>query len=313
MERRGARAGKIATSQTATLLDSGGLCRFEMCGLILNYMVQYYTARLDSSFAALADGTRRGVLEQCGHAECSITDLAEMFDMTLTGMRKHVGVLEQAGLVITEKVGRVRCCRIGARRLDEVATWIGTYHKLWDTRFRELDKVVEELKQKELQDGRTKDREAARRTTVERRSDREVIVTRSFDAPVRLVFEAWSNPELFQRWWVPKSMGMTLHACEMDVRTGGTYRLNFGDGMDFFGRYIEVTPPSRIVWTNDEGGENGSVTTVAFEEVDGRTLLVMSELYSSKDALAAEGGAADAMEETFGQLDQLLAMPGAEG
>jgi uncharacterized protein YndB with AHSA1/START domain len=147
---------------------------------------------------------------------------------------------------------------------------------------------------------------AAKRTTVERRSDRELVVTRSFDAPARLVFDAWSNPELFQRWWVPKSMGMKLHSCEMDVRTGGTYRLNFGDGMDFFGRYIEVTPPSRIVWTNEEGGENASITTVTFEENDGRTFLVLSELYPSKEALDAEGGAADAMQETFGQLDELL-------
>lgn len=101
-------------------------------------------------------------------------------------------------------------------------------------------------------------------------------------------------------------MGMKLHSCEMDVRTGGTYRLNFGDGMDFFGRYIEVTPPSLIVWTNEEGGENASVTTVTLEATDGRTLLVLSELYPSKEALDAEGGAADAMQETFGQLDELL-------
>ncbi len=149
--------------------------------------------------------------------------------------------------------------------------------------------------------------EAVNRTTVERRSDCEVVVTRWFDAPARLVFEAWSTPALFQRWWVPKSMGMTLHACEMDVRTGGTYRLSFGEGMDFFGRYVEVTPPSRIVWTNDEGGEQGSVTTVTFEETDGRTLLVMSELYPSKEAFDAEGGgAAEATHETFAQLDELL-------
>jgi uncharacterized protein YndB with AHSA1/START domain len=144
-------------------------------------------------------------------------------------------------------------------------------------------------------------------TKVERTSDREVVVTRTFDAPTHLVFEAWSTPELFRRWWVPKSMGMTLLSCEMDVRTGGTYRLSFGEGMDFFGRYLEVTPPSRIVWTNDEGGEDGSVTTVTLTEQDGRTLLVVSELYPSKEALDAEGGgAADAMHETFGQLDELL-------
>ena len=144
-------------------------------------------------------------------------------------------------------------------------------------------------------------------TKVELKSDREVVVTRWFDAPARLVFEAWSKPELFVRWWVPKSMGMTLRSCEMDVRTGGRYRLGFGDGMDFFGTYLEVTPPSRIVWTNDEGGENGSITTVTLREENGKTLLVMSELYSSKDALDADGaGAADATHETFRQLDDLL-------
>lgn len=148
---------------------------------------------------------------------------------------------------------------------------------------------------------------ATNRTSVERRSDRELVVTRSFDAPAHLVFEAWSNPELFQRWWLPKSMGMKLHSCEMDVRTGGRYRLSFGSGMDFFGRYIDVTPPSRIVWTNEEDGENGSVTTVTFEETDGRTLVVMSELYPSKEALDAAGtGAADATQETFEQLEELL-------
>jgi len=149
---------------------------------------------------------------------------------------------------------------------------------------------------------------AMKRTTVQRKSDRELVVTRTFDAPARLVFEAWSRPELFKQWWVPKSTGMTLRSCEMDVRTGGKYHLNFGDGMDFFGRYIEVTPPSRIVWTNDEGGESTSVTTVTFEERDGQTLLVMTELYPSKEALDAAGtGAADATHETFAQLDELLA------
>ena len=148
----------------------------------------------------------------------------------------------------------------------------------------------------------------SQRTTVQKTSDREVVVTRTFDAPARLVFEAWSRPELFKQWWVPRSMGMTLQSCEMDVRTGGAYRLSFGEGMDFFGRYIEVTPPSRIVWTNEESGENSSVTTVTFEDKGGQTLLVMSELYPSKEALDAAGtGAQEAMHETFGQLDELLA------
>src|SRR5579862_4786559 len=112
-------------------------------------MVQYSQARFDTSFAALSDATRRGVLERLARADASITELAERFDMTLTGMKKHVGVLEQAGLVTTEKVGRVRTCRLGPRRLDEATAWIERYRKLWDSRFDELDQVVEELKRKE--------------------------------------------------------------------------------------------------------------------------------------------------------------------
>jgi uncharacterized protein YndB with AHSA1/START domain len=146
------------------------------------------------------------------------------------------------------------------------------------------------------------------RTTVERTSERELVVTRTFNGPARLVFEAWTRPELFRRWWVPKSMGMSLRSCEMDARVGGKYRLEFEpDGMAFFGTYLEVTPHSRLVWTNEEGGEGANVTTVTFEEKRGRTLLVMHELYSSKEALDAAGtGAADAMVETFAQLDELL-------
>jgi DNA-binding transcriptional ArsR family regulator len=121
-------------------------------------MVQYRTASLDAAFAALSDATRRGVLEQLGRAEASITDLAGKFDMTLTGMKKHVGVLEEAGLVITEKVGRVRTCRIGSHRLEEVTAWIERYRQLWDARFDALDTVVEELKRKEKVDGRRKRR-----------------------------------------------------------------------------------------------------------------------------------------------------------
>ena len=152
----------------------------------------------------------------------------------------------------------------------------------------------------------------SRRTTVQKKSEREVVVTRTFDAPARLVFEAWSKPELFKRWWVPRSMGMTLRSCEMDVRTGGKYRLVFGDDpanpMAFFGRYLEVVPDKRIVWTNEESGDAGSVTTVTLEERDGKTLLVMSELYPTKEALDEAGtGAQEATKETFGQLDELLA------
>ena len=148
------------------------------------------------------------------------------------------------------------------------------------------------------------------RTTVERTSERELVVTRTFDAPARIVLEAWTTPKLFMRWWAPKSMGMILRSCEMDVRTGGKYRLEFGqdasNSFAFFGRYIEVTPHSRLIWTNEEG-DDGAVTTVTFEEGGGKTLLVLRELYPSKEALDAAGtGAADAMPEQFGQLDELL-------
>jgi len=154
------------------------------------------------------------------------------------------------------------------------------------------------------------------RTTVERKSERELVVTRTFNAPARLVFEAWTRPELFKQWWVPKSMGMFLRSCEMDVRVGGGYRLVFGhdaaNPVEFFGRYLEVIPHSRLVWTNEEGGDAGPVTTVTFEEKGGKTLLVLHELYPSKEALDAAGtGAADAMSETFEQLDELLVALGA--
>ena len=152
------------------------------------------------------------------------------------------------------------------------------------------------------------------RTTVERKSERELVVTRTFNGPARLVFEAWTKAELFRQWWVPKSMGMSLLSCEMDVRVGGMYRLVFSHGDSqaaFFGTYREVTPHSRLVWTNEES-DDGSVTTVTFEEKDGKTLLVMHEVYPSKQALdAAIAGMEGGMSETFAQLDQLLVVLGA--
>ena len=150
------------------------------------------------------------------------------------------------------------------------------------------------------------------RTTVQRKSERELVTTRTFNGPARIVFEAWTKPELFKRWWAPKSMGMSLRSCEMDVRVGGKYRLEFeNEAMAFFGTYLEVVPHSRLVWTNEESNE-GAVTTVTFEEKGGKTLLVMHELHASKEALDAAGtGAADAMAETFAQLDELLVTLGA--
>lgn len=149
------------------------------------------------------------------------------------------------------------------------------------------------------------------RTAVKRKSDRELTVRRTFDAPPRIVFQAWSKPELFQRWWIPKSMGMTVVACEMDVRTGGTYRLeirhpDFPQPMPFFGKYLEVIPDARIVWTNEES-EGGAVTTVTLEEKDGKTELTLTERYPTREALEeALQGSATALPEQFAELDVLL-------
>jgi uncharacterized protein YndB with AHSA1/START domain len=159
------------------------------------------------------------------------------------------------------------------------------------------------------------DRASNGHTTVERRSERELVVSRTFNGPVRLVFDAWTKPELFKLWWAPKSIGIPLLSCEMDVRTGGSYRIAFGrdatNSMAFFGKYLEVSPPSRLVWTNDES-DGGAVTTVTFEEENGRTLLVLQELYPSKEALdEAFVGMEDAMPEQFAQLDELLISLGA--
>jgi len=151
-------------------------------------------------------------------------------------------------------------------------------------------------------------------TTIEQTSDRELVVTRIFDAPVRIVFEAWTTPALFRQWWAPKSLGVPMVSCEMDVRTGGGYRIAFGadaaSAMAFFGKYLEVIPNARLVWTNEEGPD-AAVTTVTFEEKGDKTLLVVRERYSSKEALDQGRGAEDGMPEQFELLDELLVSLGA--
>jgi uncharacterized protein YndB with AHSA1/START domain len=243
-------------------------------------MVQYVQSRCDASFAALSDATQRGILEQ---------------------------------------LGRARTRKLGLRRLEVEAAWIERPRQLWIARFDVLDKVVEELNRKEKSMDERKESESAamkNRTTAGRRSERELVVTRSFNAPARIVYEAWTKPELFMRWWTPKSMGMSLLSCEMDVRVGGGYRLGFGHAasekpMEFFGKYIEVIPHTRLAWTNDES-DDGAVTTVTFEEKGGKTLLVFHELYPSKEALDASiEGMEGCMPEQFEQLDELLVSLGA--
>jgi len=155
------------------------------------------------------------------------------------------------------------------------------------------------------------------RTTVERKSERELVVTRTINGPARLVFEAWTKADLLRQWWVPKSYGLTLLSCEADVRVGGKYRLVFGragsEPMAFFGTYTEVTPCSRLVWTNEEAGDAGQITTVTFEERGGKTLLVLHELYPSKEALdlARESGVEPGTLETLDQLDEFVVTLGA--
>ena len=159
------------------------------------------------------------------------------------------------------------------------------------------------------------------RATAERTSERELVLTRTINGPARLVFEAFTKPELFKRWWVPKSFGVSLLSCEVDARVGGSYRLVFASGNDagepaaFFGKYLEVAPHSRLVWTNDEGDNGGTITTVTFEEKGGKTLLVLRDLYPSKEALDAaiasgtvmfSDASTAVMDETFDQLDELL-------
>lgn len=151
-------------------------------------------------------------------------------------------------------------------------------------------------------------------TTIERKSDRELVVTRIVNGPARIVFEAWSTPELFAQWWVPRSYGITMRSCEMDVRTGGSYRLMLahgeGEPMAFFGKYLEVTPPTRIVWTNEEGA-GVIITTVTFEEIAGKTRVVVHELHPSKESLEeSENGSCQGMVESFNQLDELLVQRG---
>lgn len=154
------------------------------------------------------------------------------------------------------------------------------------------------------------------RMSVQRRSERELVVTRTINAPPRAVFEAWTRDDLFQRWWVPKSFGLTLLSCELDVRVGGAYRLVFRhpaaqEPMAFHGRYLKVMPASLLVWTNEEAGGDGQITTVTFEEVSGQTLLVVHDLYPSKEALDADivSGSTSWNDETFNQLDELLGAP----
>lgn len=236
--------------------------------------------------------------------------------MTRTGMKKHVDVLEQAGFVTTEKVGRVGMCKAGPRDLQEEVAGTETYRQLWGA-----PALTSWTRVSRNEDGRRESVDERRkseatplksRTAVERTSERDVVVTRTVNGPARLVFAAWTRAELFRKWWVPKSYGLTLLSCEMDVRVGGTYRLVFrhqDSTMEFFGTYREVTQHSRLVWTNEEGDNGETITTVTFDENAGKTLVVVCDHYSSKEAL--DFGSTGGMPEALDQLNELLASIGS--
>ena len=202
--------------------------------------------------------------------------------------------------------------------MKQLHKWLDRYQCIWEERLEQLDELVEELKLKEKSDVAGKKNEGAMRneTTVERTSDRELVVTRMFDGPAHIVFDAWTKPELLKRWWAPKSFGVSLFECESDLRVGGTYRYAFGRDPKkpevFSGRYIEVSPPSRLVLTQvyermRNAGE--AVITVTFEESQGRTRLTLHQLFPSKEALdgAIASGMERGMRETLDQLDALVA------
>jgi uncharacterized protein YndB with AHSA1/START domain len=209
---------------------------------------------------------------------------------------------------------RARTCKLGRRRPEEETTWTERCRQLWAPRPDELVTIVEELNGRRRSMDASKESAMKNRTTAERKSERELVVTRTLNAPARIVFEAWTKPELMKRWWAPKSCGLVLSSCEMDVRIGGSYRFVFvfdndaSKQMAFFGKYLEVTSHSRLVWTNEESDDGGAVTTVTFEEKGGKTLLVMHDLYPSKEALdgAIASGSTSGVGETFEQLDDLL-------
>ena len=235
---------------------------------------------------------------------------------------QHLKVLKDVGLVEMEPRAQQRFYSLRAEPLKQLHDWLDRYRHIWEERFEALDEIVEELKQKEQSDaaGEARMNSAMKNETiVERTSDRELVVTRTFNAPARIVFDAWTKPEFLKRWWAPKSMGVSLFECEQDLRVGGAYRFAFGrdpkDPEVFSGRYLEVDPPSRLVLTQlyermARVGE--AVVTADFEEIEGRTGLTLRQLFPSKEAL--EGALASGMERgmriTLDQLDELVASMG---
>jgi uncharacterized protein YndB with AHSA1/START domain/DNA-binding transcriptional ArsR family regulator len=269
-------------------------------------MVQYL---LDRTFQALSDPTRRAILERLGEGSATISELAEPFGISLTGMKKHVQVLEDAELVTTTKIGRARTCSLGPKRLEDATEWIESYRRAVDARLDRFEEVLERKKKERLMA-----QQETGSTTVTTPSDREIVSERVFNAPRQLVFEALTDPELIPEWWGTRRT--TTIVDQMDVRVGGGWRFvqRDADGNEdgFRGTYREVTPPERVVQTFEWEGMPGHVIieTVEFEDLgDGRTKLRNTSLFHTteeRDGMLASG-MEEGMNESYDQLDELLA------
>lgn len=273
-------------------------------------MVQY-KSELDRTFAALADPTRRGILRRLGKGSATITELAEPFAMSLTGLKKHVRILEDAGLLTTQKSGRARRCSLGPRRLEGAQRWIETYGEILDTRLDRLGELLRENSQGTTIDDQEETMAAS--TTLTTPSDREILSERVFDAPRERVFATYTDPKLIPEWWGPRRMTTVVE--EMDLRPGGKWRfLNRDtDGREhrFSGIYREVTPPERLVQTFEWDGKPGHVIveTVTFEDLGERTRVRTTSLFHTteeRDGMLSSG-MEQGLTESHERFAELLA------
>jgi uncharacterized protein YndB with AHSA1/START domain/DNA-binding transcriptional ArsR family regulator len=263
----------------------------------------------DLAFAALSDRTRRGILERLGHGDASISDLAANFEMTLTGMKKHVTVLEDAGLVTTRKIGRVRQCELGPRRLEQETAWIADYQRMLEARLDRLGEFLEHTKRTALM---TTD---AQTSSISTPHDREIRIERVFDAPRDLVWRAFTERELIAQWW---GRGNELTIERFEVEPGGHWRFvehTEDDAHGFEGRYREVTPQERLAYTFEWDGMPGyvAIDTTTFEDLgDGRTRVVTTSLFHTteeRDGMLSSG-MEQGLNQSYAALDRLLAKLG---
>jgi uncharacterized protein YndB with AHSA1/START domain/DNA-binding transcriptional ArsR family regulator len=264
--------------------------------------------RLSMTFAALADPTRRAILARLADGESSVTDLARPFRMTLPAITKHLKVLERAGLITRSRRAQVRPCTLRAKPLKDAADWVERYRQFWEERLDRLDEYLQELQEQEKKHGRKNDADFTFTTP----SDREIVLTRRFAAPRRLVYEAFSKPEHLVRWWGSKSMIMI--SCEMDFAVGGAWRfvLRGPDGKDhgFRGKFLAIVPEDRITWTFEWEGMPGHIVeeTVAFAESAGATTITVRCIHTSKADRdgRAQSGMLEGARQSYDRLAELL-------